>query len=444
MSTQLGNTKRTLGTGDLVISVSEIFDKLQGTVDAGTLEQLLRDIISDRRPQVRPGELITAELINQILAELESLATRVTKLEAGVVTPPAPAAVVITQVPSSVRLDHVLEIQGLNFGFSKGAHRVTVDGVIQNEFGTDSRDDFLSVTIRNITNVTEAGKPVQLVVSNGVQPPATRNLTILPSQVLGGSVDFIIGDPVPATIVGGSSTPVNFNCQLTSQASLRTTFTLTADISGVTNKVDWMSRLRLLTTAGEPITASTFDLAPRESRSFMVRLISIPTAAPQSKFTLGLTAASGAAGGVAAREFTIGENAPEDIANIPILQWVRIAGGSVNDARDTISVAAGQEATITLRAEFATGGTYTATLVPSAGTNNWAPAFNSPVPTPGGPQTSGDYSITIPASGAHVPKNPEFVVTPTSSATTPGSLTLRINKSGSTIFRTMKFTLLRT
>ena len=70
MSTQFGDTKRTLSTGDLVISVSEIFDRLQSKVDPNTLEQLLRDIVSGRRKQVRPGELITAELINQILAEL--------------------------------------------------------------------------------------------------------------------------------------------------------------------------------------------------------------------------------------------------------------------------------------------------------------------------------------------------------------------------------------
>lgn len=81
MSTQFGDAKRTLSTGDLVISVSEIFDRLQTKVDPNTLEQLLRDILAGRRKQVRPGELITAELINQILAELESLEGRVIKLE---------------------------------------------------------------------------------------------------------------------------------------------------------------------------------------------------------------------------------------------------------------------------------------------------------------------------------------------------------------------------
>lgn len=81
MSTQFGDGKRTLSTGDLVISVSEIFDRLQTKVDPNTLEQLLRDILSGRRQQVRPGEIITAEFINQILADLESLEGRVLKLE---------------------------------------------------------------------------------------------------------------------------------------------------------------------------------------------------------------------------------------------------------------------------------------------------------------------------------------------------------------------------
>src|SRR5215217_5784851 len=83
MSTQFRDTKRTLNTGDLVISVQEVFDRLQSNVDPTLLNQVLQDIISWRRERVRPGELITAELINQILTQLESLDGRVIALEKG-------------------------------------------------------------------------------------------------------------------------------------------------------------------------------------------------------------------------------------------------------------------------------------------------------------------------------------------------------------------------
>src|SRR5687767_420033 len=81
MSTQFRDVNRTVSAGDVVISIADIFDRLQGRVDATTLDQVLSDIISGRRNRVRPGELITAELMNQILAQLESLETRVTALE---------------------------------------------------------------------------------------------------------------------------------------------------------------------------------------------------------------------------------------------------------------------------------------------------------------------------------------------------------------------------
>lgn len=441
MSTQFGDTKRTLGTGDLVISVSEIFERLRSKVDSGTLEQLLRDIISGRRNRVRPGELITAELINQVLADLESLETRVTKLEAGVTsnptTPGDPA--VITKVADSVQLDHDLEIHGRNFGFSRGAQRVSVDGVSQNEYQPGSSDELLIVKIRDIAGVTEQGKPVQLVVSNGIEPPATRSLRILPAQSLGGSVDLTIGDPVPATIVLGSATPVNFNCQITSQATLKTTFTVKASIDGVANASEWIKRLEILNASGGPITPETFDLAPRQTRNFQVRLASVPSAGDK-QFTLRLTADSGKAGGTISRDFRVGENVPEDLVNIPVLQFESIDNGAINVSRDTISVRTGQQATVTLRAEFVTGGEYGATLQLESG-SNWELALNEPVPK--GSPTTGSYQITLPASGSRVPKNPEILIRPQNTATSPGVLILRLKRSDLTISRTIKFTLLR-
>lgn len=442
MSTQFGDTKRTLGTGDLVISVNEIFERLRSKVDSDTLEQLLRDIIAGRRNRVRPGELITAELINQVLADLESLETRVTKLEAGVTsnptTPGNPA--VITKVADSVQLDHNLEIHGRNFGFSKGAQRVSVDGVSQNEYQPGSSDELLIVKIRDIAGVIEQGKPVQLVVSNGIEPPATRSIRILPSQPLGGSADLTIGDPVPATIVLGSTAPVNFNCQITSQATLKTTFTVSARIDGVANSSDWTNRIEVLNASGGPITPETFALSPRQTRNFLVRLTSVPASVGATQFTLRLTANSGAAGGTVSRDFRVGENVPEDLVNIPVLQFESIDNGAINVARDTISVRTGQQATVTLRAEFATGGEYGATLQLESG-GNWELALNEPVPK--GSPTTGSYQITLPASGARVPKNPEILIRPQNTATSPGVLILRLKRSDLTISRSIKFTLLR-
>ncbi|MDQ1639058.1 MAG: hypothetical protein QOF62_2397 [Pyrinomonadaceae bacterium] len=180
MSTQFGSTKRTLSTGDLVISVSEIFDKLQTTVDPNTLEQLLRDIISERRPQVRPGELITAELINQILAELEALEARIAKLEtAGPVVPSGEPVITGLQPSSRVPIQSELRIMGRNFGLPS-SNVVTIDGVPVRQFKAGSTDTLLIIDVPLIAGVTEQGKTVILTVSNP-QGFSQTSLVIVPA-----------------------------------------------------------------------------------------------------------------------------------------------------------------------------------------------------------------------------------------------------------------------
>jgi hypothetical protein len=167
MSTQFNDTKRTLTTGDVVISVAEIFDRLQTKVDPNTLEQLLRDILAGRRSQVRPGELITAELINQILAELESLESRVTKLEASgtVVMPNQPVIITGLQPSGPVPMQSELQIMGRNFSLPS-ANIVTIDGVPVRQFKTGSSDTLLILDVPLIAGVTNQGKTVTLTLSN--------------------------------------------------------------------------------------------------------------------------------------------------------------------------------------------------------------------------------------------------------------------------------------
>ena len=181
MSTQFGDGKRTLSTGDLVISVSEIFDRLQTQVDPRILDQLLRDILAGRRQQVRPGELITADLINQILAELESLNVRVTRLEAGGGVVPNIGPPVITGLdPTSVRVQRPLRILGRNFG-TPSSNVVTIDGVQVRQFKDGSGDTLLIIDVPVILGVPETGKTVTLSVSNPIGFTQT-SLVVLPAE----------------------------------------------------------------------------------------------------------------------------------------------------------------------------------------------------------------------------------------------------------------------
>ncbi len=69
--------------GNIVVPLSEIIDRLQGKLSSADIEQLLSAIISRQKTEVRPGDLITADLFNQVLTDLEDLNAQVAQLAGG-------------------------------------------------------------------------------------------------------------------------------------------------------------------------------------------------------------------------------------------------------------------------------------------------------------------------------------------------------------------------
>lgn len=264
MSTQFTGPGRTVSAGDLVIPISEIFDRLQSTVDANTLEQLLRDIISGRRNQVRPGELITAELMNQILAQLESLEARVTRLEAGTGTTPTQGQVVITSLdpPNDIRIEEELKIFGREFSFSRGAARVQLNGA-ERTIKAGSSDTELRI---DIPSGTPLGRATIRVLNSLTS--AERNINILPAQtpLLGNpTVRFLRVDPTQILITGPGRLQTFFYELDATGMSRSTTFMIDPFFSFGT----WDAAARIVTEAGAS-RSSEFRLAPGQRETFGV------------------------------------------------------------------------------------------------------------------------------------------------------------------------------
>jgi hypothetical protein len=87
-------TITTVNPGNLVVPLSAIIDHLQGKLTSAELNALLLAVVGDRRNEVRPGDLITADLINQILRDLEDLNARLAAVQGGGATTGNSAAVV--------------------------------------------------------------------------------------------------------------------------------------------------------------------------------------------------------------------------------------------------------------------------------------------------------------------------------------------------------------
>lgn len=69
--------------GNIVVPLSTIIDQLRGKLTSVEIEALLTAIVSKKKTEVHPGDLITADLMNQILLDLQDLNVQVAALAGG-------------------------------------------------------------------------------------------------------------------------------------------------------------------------------------------------------------------------------------------------------------------------------------------------------------------------------------------------------------------------
>jgi hypothetical protein len=72
-----------LTPGNVVVPLSSIIDQLRGKLTSAEIDNLLAALIANRKSQVLPGDLITADLVNQILQDIQDLNTQVAQLAGG-------------------------------------------------------------------------------------------------------------------------------------------------------------------------------------------------------------------------------------------------------------------------------------------------------------------------------------------------------------------------
>jgi hypothetical protein len=72
-----------LNPGNVVVPLSSIIDRLRGKLSSADIDNLLAALLANRKSQVLPGDLITADLINQILQDIQDLNTQVAQLAGG-------------------------------------------------------------------------------------------------------------------------------------------------------------------------------------------------------------------------------------------------------------------------------------------------------------------------------------------------------------------------
>lgn len=396
MSANLTGGTRGASAGDIVVPFSEIIERLGPRVGADVLQDILRDILARRRREVRPGELITAELMNQILAQLASLETRVAALESrdtttATVPTPAPTPVAITELrpPGARRAGEELEVRGRNFLRPAENNRVRVGSVTVSpgQLKSRSSETLLVFDIPLVPEVQKEGGPVDVEVrnTNGV---ATARLQLLPVRSFpSGRLEVfytmapILPEAAPNITAGRS---FDFIFSVAAFVDIEATYNLATKItSGWTAQVlrDSDSQpLNQITLAGDPLNGVRRDVRVR---------VTPPAGATSGTGSLELTVTESSGGGgvpvgrnPSPVEIVIGSPPPVPETRIRVSLRsissgateeggrIRYVPGTTGVVSFSIAVAAGAAVAgnYTVTAEFRNPAGWTVNSPPAAGT----------------------------------------------------------------------------
>jgi len=369
---------------------------------------------------VKPGDLITADLMNLIIAVLIDHEKRITTLEqAGTIIS---NAVVITGISpaGSLTVGQEIQVQGRNFAVPANLNFVTVDGIAIDVFNPGSNDSTLVFDLP--ATVQGVPKDATLTVRNQ-NGAASTTIHIVPST-LSGNIDMSLLNVDPQTITPGQ--PVTFQFQI----ATRTNQAATYSIKPIVSLSDWQNNLQVLDSGKNILQAAQLTLGTTDQQQFYVRINPVPANTTATNFALVVDAsAGGVTGSTGQLSFPIGQPIQQQDTSIKISFNFANPSSAFDTASNTIHVAAGNSATIGLDVLLSQVGTvpqtYDVAVVFPSPTTGWTitPTFDTVMKFT---QQPGDF----PPGGGPVAKTPKFTVTPAAGATSPGKVEFHIKREG--------------
>jgi hypothetical protein len=256
--------------------------------------------------QVQPGDIISSDLFNRVLAELADLDSRVTNLESAG-SPPATVRIFSLSGPSPIRVGSRVTALGENFSRPGGANTILVDSARVTSIAEGASDDTHLVFDVPDPSLGGSGRDVVLWVTNAQGQTGNFSFHLEPpSAVPTGALALKYTDP---PIGSGTSTnlvagPYEFGFTLDATVSQNITVQLRADLGGVAG---WSADL--LADDGTAITGPVPVARTPGTLKFKVRV------------TVPGTGASTAALQVTAQEMTAGTQVP--LGSAPTLSLTR-------------------------------------------------------------------------------------------------------------------------
>jgi hypothetical protein len=201
MATTLESALRLVKPGEMVVSLTEILDKLGNKLTDDEKQQLLLAMLSPRREKVQPGDLITTDLINQILVDVADLQFKVANLSAGTVSFGPPEIFRLNK--GSVEMGEELQVIGRNLDIASLVYVKIADVSIDTFKADKSSSTLLVFDVPAIIGITDPGAMVNLEIKNTSGGPASASLFVKPgtSYDLNANFGFTVtapSTPIPA------------------------------------------------------------------------------------------------------------------------------------------------------------------------------------------------------------------------------------------------------
>lgn len=246
MALSTEDMQRELLISGSVVTLRDVLNRLDSLLSEDEINEFVAELLAETELEVRPGELITADLMNRIIGQLSDLNERVTILEHSVIDNRVP--VITDVIPREVHVGQRLEVYGYNFPEDTPAGSVELDEVPIERFIEQSAEKLVFGVPRTISGLP---KDAVLRIRNG-ELSASTEVYVLPEQALPeGSVTVQDNTPDLGEIIIGDDYTLVFEIRSTTNiAEVYSISHIFIEITGLAGEDDWKAASELVLAGG--------------------------------------------------------------------------------------------------------------------------------------------------------------------------------------------------
>jgi len=227
--------------GNIVVPLSTIIDQLQGKLSTADITSLLYAVVAKQKREVRPGDLISADLMNQLLNDVADLQLRVSQLEGASVG----TSVKIDRIlPAVARMGDELRVFGSGLAAAK-LQSISIEGTTIPIWALKqgSSDQLMIFDIPAIIGIPDAGRNAVLTVQSTSSSSDFGTFYLLPGIPTTLQANFNIKrttvNPAGATV---ANTSYDYTFSIEAFTSVDESYTIQPQLTNA--PADWTAAVK--------------------------------------------------------------------------------------------------------------------------------------------------------------------------------------------------------